>query len=369
MVLYLGRDKHGKKRYKWIHGFESEKIAERALTDMLHKRDTGMWTDPTKITVEQYLEKWLEDYCLYRLGPQTYQGYKNIINGHLAPKLGSILLINLQPMHVQSYYSEQLKKGRLDGKGGLSPTTVKQHHAVIHKALRQAVKWQLVPRNIADAVDPPSKGKYEHATLSSEQVLQLLDRVEGTPIYLPVAIAVYTGLRLGEVCGIRWKDVDLSGGALSIRQTIIRTENGLETDEPRKGRSKRVVRMSPDLVEIFRHAKKDQARQRLLMGEHWQDHGLVCCREDGRPVNPSTLSKRFGEAVANIEDFPHVRFHDLRHTHATLLLKAGVHLKKVSERLGHATIVITGDTYSTVTPDMQKEVADKFDELLGKKPS
>jgi integrase len=246
----------------------------------------------------------------------------------------------------------------------LSAQTVLHHHRVLRQALHQAVRWQLLMRNPADAVDPPRPRRREMQALDDDQIAQLLDAAKGGNHFMPVLIAVTTGLRRGEILALRWQDVDLNKGTLAVRQSLEQTKRfGLRFKEAKTQRSRRVVALPSLLVDALRKHRREQAKHRWALGAAYQDHGLVCPADDGAPQSPDALSAAFPHLVSRA-GVPRVRFHDQRYTHATQLLNEGIHPKVVSERLGHSNIGITLDTYSHVLPGMQEEAAQRVDAAL-----
>lgn len=369
IVIDLGRDPAtGQRRQKWHSVKGTKRDAQRELARLVHEYNTGAYVEPAKLSVSEYLQKWLADYAQGRVAARTYDRYQEIVRLHLSPALGAMPLSKLQPLHIQAYYTRALKEGRLDGReGGLSPQTILHHHRLLHEALEQAVRWQLLNRNPADAVEPPRPERVEMHVLDPAGVSRLLVAAEGTRAYTAILLAVTTGLRRGELLGLRWEDVDLQRGVVSVQQTVQRSRSaGLHVKEPKTQRSRRLVTLPAMAVEALRKHRLEQQKQRFFMGHEYQDHGLVFPRLDGRPQNPDTFSKAFEVIVAKA-GLPHIRLHDLRHTHATILLQQGVNPKVVSERLGHSTVNLTLDTYSHVLPGIQEEVAQKVDNLLRKK--
>lgn len=363
IVLDLGRDSAGKRRQKWHTVRGTKRDAQREMARLLHELNTGAYVEPTRITVGEYLARWLEDYARAKVAPKTFERYAEIIRLHLVPALGGTPLAKLQPLHVQRCYTEALKNGRKDGVGGLSAQTVLHHHRVLREALGHAVRWQLVGRNVADAVQPPRPERTEVQCLDEDAIIRLLDAARGSRLYLPIVLAVSTGMRRGEILGLRWQDVDLNAGVIAVRQAAQQTRAGISFKPPKTAKGRRVVALLELTVEALQQHKVEQAKERLLLGPGYQDHGLVCAQPDGRPWRPDALTNAFAAFVRNA-GLPRVRFHDLRHSHATLLLRQGVHPKVVSERLGHATVGITLDTYSHVLPGMQEEAAHKLDIAL-----
>ena len=256
-----------------------------------------------------------------------------------------------------------MTSGRKDGKGGLSAQTVLHFHRLIHRALGQAVRWQLLARNPAEAVEPPRPQRTEMRVLEDAQIALLLKSLEGSRLHAPVLLAVSTGLRRGELLGLRWSDVDLERACLTVRCSIEQTKNGIRFKTPKTERSRRAVALPSFTVDMLRAHKREQTEARLKLGPAYQNDDLILPREDGLPWPPDSFSTAFAAFIRRSR-LPHVRFHDLRHSHATQLLKQGVHPKIVSERLGHSKVGITLDTYSHVLPSMQEDAARKIDAAL-----
>lgn len=365
VVVDLGRDPlTGKRRRKWHTVRGTKRDADRALTKILAEVDANTYAEPSKLTLGEYLQRWLRDYAQPKTAVKTRERYTEIIDLHLVPALGHVRLSKLQPIHLQQYYAEALQAGRKDGRpGGLSAQTVLHHHRLLHKALETAVRWQLIGRNVADAVEPPRPERHEMKALTEDEITRLLGAARGHWLYVPILLAVTTGLREGEILGLRWQDVDHQAGTLAVRQVLQRTDNGLIFKEPKTQKSRRSVTLPAFVVEFLRRHREEQAALKDQLETEYQEYGLVCPRADGRPRCPTTVIPSL-TAILSRAGLPRVRFHDLRHTHASLLLSQGVHPKVVSERLGHSTISITLDTYSHVLPGMQEEVARRLDSLF-----
>jgi len=363
IVLYLGRRPDGKPNQTWQTVRGTRRHAERELARLLHEVNIGGYVEPSRITVAEHLGRWLKDAARLKVQPKTFERYAEIVNQHLIPALGHHRLDKLLPLHIQSYYSDALTSGRKDGKGGLSAQTVLHHHRVLHSALRQAVRWQLVARNVADAVEPPRPKRSQPRVLDEEGTSRLVRAARGTPYAMPAMLAVATGLRRGELLALRWENVDFEAGTLRVVETLEQTNEGVRSKEPKTGKSRRTVAIGPTVVEELRRHRAEQAAARLVLGPAYHDHGLVFPREDGNLWPPDSFTTAF-RAFARSVGFEGLSFHGLRHTHATHLLRQNTHPKIVSERLGHSTIGITLDTYSHVVPGMQDEAARKADETL-----
>ena len=363
IVIDIGRDANGKRRQKWHTVRGTKRDAERELARLLNELSTGTYVEPSRIRLSDYLRRWLEDYARQKVSPKTFERYAQLINRNIVPELGGRKLAELRPLHIQAFYSECLTQGRKDGRGGLSPQTVLHLHRVLHRALEHAVRWQLLARNPAAAVEPPKPQRTEMRALNDIETAQLLRSLEGSRLFAPVFIAVTTGLRRGEILALRWCDLDLERGEAEVLQSLEQTSDGLRFKRPKTGRGARSVALPQIAIEFFATLRTKQARERLSLGSLYDDHDLVCPGPEGKPWPPDNLSTAFAAFVRRSE-LQHLRFHDLRHTHATQLLREGVHPKVVSERLGHSTVAITLDTYSHVLPGMQKDAVARLDMAL-----
>jgi integrase len=365
IVLNLGIDPAtGKRKQQWISVKGTKKDAEKRLAELLNQLDNGTFMKPGKTTLGEFLERWLKDYAWPNLAPRTAEGYEHIIRRHLAPALGGMALTQLKPEHLQRYYSEKLSTGRCDGKGGLSSKTVRHHHVTLHDALENAVKWGLLSRNPADAVDPPRCQRSEMHTLNEDDIHILLEAAGKTPYYVLFYLALFTGMRRSELLALRWCDVDLALCQLSVNRTIHQLRNGsIVIRAPKTAKGRRLIALSPSATLVLREHKETQEAMRTMLGTTLTDEDLVFSQPDGRALLPDTITHAWIKLVRRT-GLGNIRFHDARHSHASLMLKQGTHPKIVQERLGHASIQITLDTYSHVTPGLQEAAAARFDEGL-----
>ena len=367
IVMDLGRDPaSGKRRQQWLSVKGTKREAERKLAELQHQLNTGGYVKPTRLTTAEFLVKWLEEHAKPNVAPTTFQGYEHVVKRHLIPGLGSIALAELAPLHLQAYYVEKLERGRLDGKGGLGAHTVNHHHVTLHDALQTAVRWNLVARNVADAVDRPKFQSPEMKTFDEDELKAFLDAARETPYYHLFYLTLFTGLRRSELLGLRWDDADLTLGQLYINRGLTHLRDGrnvIRTPKTPKGR--RMVALPPSAALVLREHRENQTAQRLVQGlSALQGSALIFSKLDGSPMLPDTVSQAWRKLVRRT-GFQGIRLHDARHTHASLLLKQGVHPKIVQERLGHATIATTLDTYSHVAPGLQEAAAKQFDTLAG----
>ncbi len=363
IIVDIGPDSQGKRRQKWHTVTGTKREAERALARLINEISTGAYVEPSRVLLSDYLRRWLNDYAQPKVSLKTHERYKQLIEGHIVPKLGGHRLSELRPVHIPAFYTNSLVQGRKIGRGGLSPQTVLHIHRVLHRALELAVRWQLLARNPATAVEPPRPQRIEMCALSAVETAQLLRKLEGNRLYAPVFIAVTTGLRRGEILALRWRDLDLDDAEAQVRRSLEQTSTGLSFKRPKTGRGARSIALPSIAVDFLRKVRTEQALTRLSLGAVYEDHDLVCPGPEGKPWPPDSLSTAFA-ALIRRSDLKHVRFHDLRHTHATQLLKEGAHPKVVSERLGHSTVAITLDTYSHVLPGIQRDAVGRLDAAL-----
>jgi integrase len=272
-------------------------------------------------------------------------------------------LAKLRPEQISEAYAKALASGRLKGGGGLSPRTVRQMHAILKSALSEAVKWEILVRNPASAVRGPEVGRAVMRTYDLEQTAELIEAVRGRRIFIPTLLAVLGGLRRGEIAALRWRDIDLAAAQLAIVQSAEQTKTGVRYKEPKSGRG-RTVALSATLVTELRAHRVQQAQELLQVGKRLSDDDLVVTQADGSPLRPHSLGQEWVRFLARYGALPRIRFHDLRHAHATHLLASGVHPKVASERLGHSKVAITLDLYSHVLPNMQADAATIVDGAL-----
>jgi len=329
----------GKRRITTATVSGTRRDAERELRRLLRALDTGEHLDPTRMTVREWLNQWL-DTVRQEVSPKSFERYQEIVSNFLAPALGNLPLVKLAPSHIQTAYNRWAIGGRLDRKdGGLSPRTRRHIHRILRSALARAVEQQLLARNPADAFKKrlPKVERREMTVLSSEQSARLMNAIRHTTVYWPVLLAISTGMRRGEVLALRWKNVDLERGSLRVMESLEQTKRGIRFKAPKTEKT-RVITLPGFAIEEFRRHKQQQAEDLLQLGIRQSGETLMCCRADGLPLQPQSLTHEFTYLVGRVKDLPRVRFHDLRHSHATQLLLAGVHPKVAQERLGHSTI-------------------------------
>lgn len=331
--------------------------AERALRTLLVDLDSGKLVASPNRTVGEYLAAWLRDVVTPGVRPSTARRYEQFVRLHLAPHVGAVKLDKLAPAHLVKLYATLAQ--------ALAPRTIGHVHLCLHSALETAVRWELLTRNVCDLVDPPRARKPEIAFLSPDQARKVLAAARGDPLEALYALALTTGMRKGEILGLKWADVDLAAATLQIRRAITWEKGrGLIESEPKSAAAHRTVALTDLAVDALRRHHTSQKRARLFAGPRWEERGLVFPNGEGRPLHPENLLRRSFAPLLERAGVPRVRFHDLRHSAASLLLALGTHPKIVSEMLGHSSISLTLGTYSHTAPTLQRDAVAKLGDLL-----
>lgn len=329
---------NGKRKTKYG---KTQKEVKEWLREQIEAVSNGVWVEKENITFSDFIDRYMSDVAAHTLRPKTIESYASLIRIHIKPALGELKLNAIRPDQLQGLYSLKLNQG-------LSKRTVQYIHSIVHKILDQAMKWGLVARNVADMVSAPSPGKKAPQTLTAPQVKRLLEVVKGDRLYPLYVLAVTTGMREGELLGLRWEDVDLGKGVIHVRQAVQQlTGRGLVITEPKTAKSKRTIRLSVYGIDALPNPGS----------------GLIFHTASGKPIGPRNLIRHFRKACLKA-GLPQMPFHSLRHTFASLLLSQNVHPKVVQEMLGHSTITLTLDTYSHMLPDMQDGAVSKMNDLL-----
>jgi integrase len=360
----LGHDpKTGKLKRKSYYGKTRKEVAEK-IAQVLQEVRSGTYIEPATCTLGEWLGKWLTDYKKPQLKRSTYENYETMIEAHLRPGLGNIPLAKLQSHMLQSFYNEKLESGRRDGKGGLSSRMVRYLHAIVRQALEQAVKEGLLARNVADATSPPVTRNRQMRPLTEDELVRFFEVAKEDRLFPAFVLCATTGLRRGELCGLKWDSIDLDEGTLIVRRQLLTLKGGPSLEDSAKSRrGMRRITLTDDAIQELRALRKRQAEEKLLLGEAYQKTNLVFCNADGTKISPPQVTRRF-QRILEEAGLPKVRLHDLRHTHASLLLARGTHPKVVQERLGHSSITITLDLYSHMTPGLDEAAAASLNGLL-----
>ncbi|MFC2024311.1 tyrosine-type recombinase/integrase [Chloroflexota bacterium] len=358
--IYTGTKPDGKPRrhFETIRGRKSD--AQRRLTELLSSLDKGVYTPPGRLTVADYLHKWLKEYVRANLSPRTAEGYEHICNHYFIPCMGNVRLNGLKPEHLQHFYSIQLSNG-------LSAQTVRHHHNCLHKALQTAVEWGLLARNIADAVTTPRAQNVEMQTWDEDEISSFLEAVRQTRYFALFHTALFTGMRRSELLALRWCDLDLLLCQIYVSRSLHVLRGGqVIIRQPKSAKGRRTIALSPLTASVLREHREKRALERVMLGKPLTGEDLVFSGAEGKPLLPNSVTHAWIKLVRRTGIKP-IRLHDARHSHASLMLKQGTHPKVVQERLGHASIQITLDTYSHVAPGLQEAAAARFDQAFAER--
>jgi integrase len=345
----------GKRHRKTFYGDTRREVQEQ-LTKALRAQQQGETLASDRLTVGAYLDRWLQESARPAIRSKTYHGYAQIVRLYLKPELGRIVLSKLEPHDVQAMLNRLFERG-------LSARTVSHVHARLRGALNQAVKWGMVPRNVAALVDPPRVPQSEVTPLDPQQARRLLEVLEGERLQALFAVPLAAGLRPGEALGLRWQDVNFEAGTINIFQEVQRLEGKLRLQELKTRRSRRTISLPNSVLDLLRAHQARQQEARTLLGPEWKETGLVFTTWFGTALEPRNVVRSF-KRILQKAGLPDIRFYDLRHTCASLLLAQCVHPRVVMEILGHSQISLTMNTYSHVIPQLQQEAASKLDALL-----
>lgn len=341
------KDPHTNKyREKSKGGFHTKKEAQLAAAEVEKKILNNTYTEITEMTLGSFIIEWMNSVAKNNMRPSTFSNRKIIINKRIIPELGSLKIKEITPPTIQNFYNKLYEEG-------LSTSYVRTIHNLLNSMFQHAYKWDMIHVNIMDKVDAPKPTQKEMKTWNIDEINRFLKVSENEPTYIAFLLAIHTGMRIGEILGLRWKDIDEVNKTIHITQTLVRIGGKVFFQEPKTKNSRRQIAITSQLLTEL---KKHKLRQST-------EADLVVTTELGTPYNPRNLLRVFDRLIKKAE-VPKIRFHDLRHTHATLLLKLGENPKIVSERLGHSKVSITLDVYSHVLPDMQKQTAERFTKLL-----
>ncbi len=345
----IGYDERGKRQRRAVYGGTKTEV-RRKLAKLQSDALSGSLTDPERVTVAQFLRRWVEDTARPAVRPATHRLYAGVIRNHINPRLGGVSLARLTPAQVQGLYT-------IMERDGCSARMRQLTHAVLRRALGQALKWNMILRNACDCVEKPKAPKKTMQVLDPTQVAQFLSAAESDRLFALYVLALAAGLRQGELLGLQQEDIGLKTGKVFVRRQLSEDNGVLRLTEPKTEKARRCV----DLPEFAIAALRDHRKRMLVEGNFGS---FVFCDSTGKPLRKSNVTRRSFKPLLQKAGLPAIRFHDLRHTAATLLLSQGVHPKIVQERLGHSQIAVTLDTYSHVLPSMQKEAAAKLDTLF-----
>lgn len=364
--LTIGINPDGKPKKAYYYGKSQGEVQDKIL-EARGKIASGTFADPSKLTLGEWLTTWLNDYMKNNIKPTTWESYETQVTQHIKPAIGTVTVQKLQTRHLQNLYNTKLEGGRADNKkGGLSPRSVRYIHCVLKAALDQAVKEKIITINPADAVKLPKMEQEEVKALDTSEVTTFLHEAKKTKHYAAYYLTLATGVRRGELMALKWSNVDLQEGTISIKENLVRTKKGLIFQEPKTKNSKRTIGIDEDVVKELKSHKAKQAAAILEMGKAYQKNDLVFCHDDGTKFDPRGFSRHFERIIVRLQKggFTRITFHGLRHTFATLSRQEGTDLRLVSEILGHYDPAFTMKIYQHVTPQMKKEAKSKIGNLL-----
>ena len=353
--VYAGTWPDGKyhRHFETIHGRKSD--AQKRLNELLVSLEKGIYTPPGRLTVAEHLHNWLEGYVKTNCAQRTLDSHQSIIETHLIPALGQVQLKHLHPQAIQAYYGQACER--------LSPRSVHYHHRVLSQSLKYAVRQGYLGRNPCELVDPPSwKGKAMR-TLTPSEVEVLFENAQDNYYYPVIYTAVSTGLRQAELLGLRWRDIDLDMLSISVSQVLYKRRGICQFKEPKTSHSRRRVAMTPKLALFLRGYKAEREWLYQQLGKPLTLDDLVFTSVAGKPIDPGVVSHTFAR-IAKQAGLNGVRFHDLRHTFASLMLLRGAKPKVISEALGHSSVAFTMDCYSHIIGGMQEDAMALLDEVL-----
>jgi integrase len=357
--IFLGRDAKGKQLFhrKTIHG--TKKDAETYCNKVVRDRDMGTFIEPAALAVKDYLDTWLKTAACPRLRERTYGSYSELLERYVRPILGEKRLCDVRPLDIQTLYGDMTERG-------LSARTVRYTHAVLSSAFKQAIRWHMLIHNPCEAVELPRAERREMSAFSPEDAENFLKAAKEHEQGVIFAFALATGMRPEEYLGLKWSDIDLEKGTAVVRRVLVRRKGGgWYFGEPKTSRSRRTVPLPATLVEMLTAHRRKQIAARLKAGAVYQNNDLVFATGEGTPHNSRNLAQRHFQVILEKAQLPiKFRLYDLRHSCATLLLVAGENPKVVAERLGHASVVLTLDTYSHVLPTMQEAASQKLERIL-----
>lgn len=359
----IGRDSDGKQIQKSIYGKTRPQVAKK-LTKALNDINLGIYVEPSKITVSSWLDTWLEEYKKPSIKPKTYESYEVLVRKHIKPNLGNILLRDLRPEQVQKLYNDKAKE--------YSPRQAELIHVVLHSALDQAIENDLIIKNATNATKRPKRVKKEPRVLTPEEQEILIKAMKGDRLEAAFIVALFTGLRRGEILGLKWQDISLKDKTLRVARTLCRIKDfeaketeaktKLEFGPVKTAKGNRGIPLLDGVVAILKAHKKRQAAEKLRLGEGYKDNDLVFCNEFGKPLDPRRLKESL-DTIVEKAGLKKVNIHALRHTFATRGLENGIELRVMQELLGHATIAMTAD-YSHVLQEKKRQSINKLKNVL-----
>ena len=363
------RDEFGKSKGKWVDtgvlvAGNNKKAAEKRLREILHQYETKNVVFTRNVDFADYLSRWLES-IKNTIEQTTWEGYHQYVTKHIVPyfQKHKVTLEKISKQHLQQYYNSKFENGKINGKGGLSAKTLKNHHAIIGKSLKDAMLDDLIVYNPNDRVKMPKKQKFVGKFYSIEQANQLISASKDTDLYVSTVLAVFGGLRRSELLGLKWHSVNFKERTITIKDTVVRIKTVVEKERPKNQSSHRTLQVPPDIMSILLTEQKRQAGNKKLFGDSYHDSEYVCRHADGTTYLPNTFTVAI-QRLMNKAGLPQIRLHDIRHTTASILLNMGFNLKEIQEWLGHSDISTTLNIYGHLDHESKKNIAIGFAKVL-----
>lgn len=341
------------RKQKWLSGFKSKKGAENELPKVLNDLNQGTYVEPSKKLYSDFIESWHKN-KKNKVSKNTFDTYKWMIKKHIKPKLGDFQLSKLNSLSIDNFYTELEDEGK-------SSATIRKIHTIVRSSLEYAVEYQFISKNPAAVVKPPTVEHKDINVWDEKEMMYFLSNTKEDPYYIVYYLALWTGMRKGEILGLQWKDIDYENKKIRVMRSYTRT--GFSKGKTNKAR--RVIDIDDDAVDQLKKRELKVKEDRFKMGKDYDNQDMVICRPTGEPIDVKNVNKRLDKLIENLE-MKRIRFHDLRHTHATLMLSIGTPVKIVSERLGHAKVELTLNTYAHLLPSMQVEAVKTFSESMQK---
>ena len=354
----LGRDADGKRKYHstTVHG--TKRKADAHLTAVLRRIDKGEFVEPSTMKLGEYLDEWLKSSAKPNVRARTYEDYSSVCRTYLKPELGSVRLQALDPSHIEAALARMKDRG-------LSVTTRRHAATILSMALKKAVRKRYLVANPCDLADKPKRKRREMRVLSQEQVAKFLEGAKGNRMEAMFRLSLVSGMRPGEVCGLKWADLDFEQGSVTVQRSLTGRAGEWQLEETKTEAGNRTIPLPPTILKDLRAHRRRQLEAKLAAGQKWQNKDLIFCTEAGGLVDLDNVRRRFFKPIIKKAKLPkQLRWYDLRHTSATLLMQAGTNPKVVAERLGHTDVALTLQVYSHVLPSMQQEAASRLEEMV-----
>ena len=361
--LTIGTDpKTGKQKRKYFYGDKRKDVAKQ-MSELKQKLFDGNYNEPSDMKVGAWLNRWNQG-RKSKLAYGTFKSYRVWINNHINPEIGHIKLKDLTTRRVQKLLNDKLEDRGVEGKGGLAVNSVKHIYGTINAGLEQAVKEGLVNKNVAAAAEPPKKQEEEKLhTWTKKEVKLFLNAAKDHRYYLVFYIALNTGMRKGEILGLKWEDIDFKAKRISVNRQVYRTDEGLTLKRVKTKAGERVIPINDVMIQQLQKQKEEQETIAEMLNKEYNKHNLVNINSAGNPISPRNAYRLFKRLTKKL-DIEQIRFHDLRHTFSTLFLQNGGNIKTLQQILGHASISTTMDTYSHVTDEMLNSATDNISSMF-----